>query len=177
MNVGDIFGRLTVLELIPGHLQPRRVRNRARVRCGCGAESIVRSSHLVSGNTLSCGCLRRELSAARLARFRVHGQTDQENKRHYTPEYIAWLNAKARVTNPRRQCWKNYGGRGIRMAAEWLHDFAAFFAHIGLRPGSGYTLDRIDNDRGYEPGNVRWATRLVQRHNRRDVTPNEEPKS
>jgi hypothetical protein len=53
------------------------------------------------------------------------------------------------------------------MAAEWLDDFPAFRAHVGPRPGPGYSLDRIDPDGNYEPGNVRWATRLEQRHNRR----------
>lgn len=84
-----------------------------------------------------------------------------------TSEYEAWRSAKQRCTNAKRLGWKNYGGRGIGMAAEWLHDFAAFLSHIGLKPGPGYSLDRIDNDGDYTPGNVHWATAKQQIANRR----------
>lgn len=85
-----------------------------------------------------------------------------------SPEWKAWVNARRRCTDPSHPDWKNYGGRGITMCAEWLASFAAFYAHIGPRP-AGLTLDRRDNDRGYEPGNVRWATRSEQTANRRPV--------
>jgi len=84
----------------------------------------------------------------------------------FSPEYRSWTNAKQRTTDPNIPQWKDYGGRGIRMAGEWLHDFAAFFAHIGPRP-AGTSIDRIDNDGNYEPGNVRWATRSEQMRNQR----------
>ena len=95
--------------------------------------------------------------------------TERTSERHGltgTPEYIAWTNAKQRVTNPDRRDWPNYGGRGIRMAEEWLRSFVTFLAHVGPRP-AGLTLDRIDVDGHYEPGNVRWATRAQQTANRR----------
>lgn len=84
-----------------------------------------------------------------------------------TPEYQAWHNAKNRTTNPNVPVWPNYGGRGITMCDEWLNSFEAFFEHIGPKPGPGYSLDRIDNDGNYEPGNVRWATRTDQNRNQR----------
>lgn len=96
--------------------------------------------------------------------------TSGRNLKHglcYTPEYRAWAEAIRRCENPRNPGFANYGGRGIKMAPEWRHDFAAFFAHIGPRPGSLYTLDRIDNGGNYEPGNVRWATYKVQANNTR----------
>ena len=83
-----------------------------------------------------------------------------------SPEYTAWPNAKQRVTNRKLRWWARYGGRGIGMCSEWMASFTAFLAHVGPRPGRGYSLDRIDNDRGYEPGNVRWATAAQQAANR-----------
>jgi hypothetical protein len=83
------------------------------------------------------------------------------------PEYMAWANAKQRCTNPNNPAWEQYGGRGITMCKEWQTDFKAFLRHIGLRPVPSYSLDRRDNDGNYEPGNVRWASKLMQRHNQR----------
>lgn len=84
-----------------------------------------------------------------------------------TPIYVLWTGIVQRTTNPNHHAYKHYGGRGITLCKEWRHDFAAFYAHVGDRP-EGKTLDRIDNDRGYEPGNVRWATPAEQRANRRE---------
>jgi hypothetical protein len=161
---GQRFGRLTVI---------RRAKNdkywqtRWFARCDCGKVTVVLSSNLRRGHSLSCGCLRQERTAASHTK---HGHA----RSHGSPEYRAWTGAKARTTNPNLPCWQNYGGRGIRMAEEWMHDFAAFFTHVGPRPQgrtpSGwplYSLDRIDTDGMYEPGNVRWATRSEQARNRR----------
>jgi hypothetical protein len=65
---------------------------------------------------------------------------------------------KTRCTNDKLRLWHRYGGRGIKVYELWLNDFEAFFQHIGPRPSPKHSVDRIDNDRGYEPGNVRWAT-------------------
>lgn len=84
-----------------------------------------------------------------------------------TMEFRAWCAAKARCYNSKVDRYPIYGGRGIRMADEWRDDFAAFFAHIGPKPSPKMTLDRIDVDGNYEPGNVRWATAREQRLNQR----------
>ncbi len=84
-----------------------------------------------------------------------------------TVEHRAWRNMQSRCYDPSSEDWKNYGGRGIKVWAGWVNNFPAFLTHIGLRPSADLTLDRINNDGNYEPGNVRWATRLEQRHNRR----------
>jgi hypothetical protein len=88
--------------------------------------------------------------------------------RTYTPKQMArkrWQQMVYRCTDPRHHAWRNYGGRGIKVATEWL-DFETYYAAVGDRP-AGMSLDRIDNDGNYEPSNVRWATPVEQRANRR----------
>lgn len=99
-----------------------------------------------------------------------HGDFVITHRMSTSPEWLAWRNARARCTNPSHQAWHNYGGRGIKFAPEW-EDFRAFYDDVGPRPGPGYELDRIENDGHYEPGNVRWATRLTNNQNRRVDTP------
>ena len=85
-----------------------------------------------------------------------------------TPEYIAWQNAIHRCEDSSRVEYPRYGGRGIKVCDEWRRDFAAFLAHLGSRPTKDHSLDRIDYDGHYEPGNVRWATWTEQQRNRCD---------
>jgi len=95
------------------------------------------------------------------------------NKKHgmaRSPEHVVWCDIKYRCHNPKCRAYPDYGGRGIVVWEGWRYDFARFFADVGRRP-PGSTFDRIDNDKGYEPGNVRWTTRLVQSRNRRNVWP------
>lgn len=86
------------------------------------------------------------------------------SKVRMSPTYISYTQAKQRATNPKHRHWSHYGGRGIEFRFKSFEDF---LGAIGPRP-AGRTLDRIDVDGHYEPGNVRWATNLEQRHNRRD---------
>lgn len=84
-----------------------------------------------------------------------------------TPEYRAWCDMKSRCYWLKSKAYKNYGGRGITVCAEWRSDFPAFFRDVGPRPGPDYSLDRIDVNGNYEPSNVRWATRVEQQSNMR----------
>ncbi len=86
---------------------------------------------------------------------------------HKSPEYKIWGSMKRRCNNPNDARYSDYGGRGIKVYPAWDEDFRAFIKDVGMRPSKHYTLDRIDNDRGYEPGNVRWATRITQNRNQR----------
>ena len=123
--------------------------------CRCGAVAEVRTSSLLSGNSKSCGCLHRERSAERARR---HGGT-------YSHEWHSWVGMRRRCLSPRNQDFPKYGGRGISICAEW-GDFTVFLKDMGPRP-LGRSLDRINNDGNYEPGNCRWATPREQARNTR----------
>lgn len=85
----------------------------------------------------------------------------------YTSEYRAWQTMRLRCTNPRHAAWKDYGGRGITVCDRWRDDPAAFLADMGPKPSPRHELDRIDNNRGYQPGNCRWVVRSANCRNRR----------
>jgi hypothetical protein len=118
--------------------------------CDCGERKVVRTSHLRHGIiTNCCDCGHRQ----------VHGQSD-------TPAYQSWQGMRQRCRNPKATQYAAYGGRGIKVCDRWLHSFKNFLADMGKRP-AGKTLDRINVDGNYEPGNCRWATQTVQANNRR----------
>jgi hypothetical protein len=108
----------------------------------------------------NCGCFR-----CLTPDVSVHGNSSRSGN---TPEYNAWKNMRARCRDSGHPSFKYYGGRGISVDPRW-ESFTVFLADVGPRPGSGYSIDRTDNDGNYEPGNVRWATRSEQRRNMRPV--------
>ncbi len=95
----------------------------------------------------------------------IHGASKDNS---WTVEYSAWMNMKSRVRGYTDEQTKLYVDRGITVCQEWETDFLAFLSHIGPRPSSAHSLDRKDNNKGYEPGNVRWATSSEQALNRRN---------
>lgn len=151
---GQRFGRLTAVKFVELRAQARWL-----CQCDCGNQTIVLGGQLRSGMTRSCGCLHSESVARRNIENRTHGMFG-------TPEYRSWSAMMSRCTNPSHRAYPRYGGRGIVVCDAWLK-FEQFYADMGARP-DGASLDRIDNDKGYEPSNCRWATRIEQQRNKRN---------
>lgn len=151
---GMRFGKLIAIDRVENSKSGKA---RWRCRCDCGEISEVQSTNLKSGASTSCGCVHKERLAARVF---VHGGYGSRT-------YTSWINMHSRCNNSRNTHFHNYGGRGIEICERW-NDFANFLADMGEKP-KGLSIDRIDNNGNYEPGNCRWSTRKEQNLNKRNT--------
>lgn len=155
--IGRQFGYLTVLQRQPSP----RTGSYWLCRCTCGLTTVVRGCHLTSGNTRSCGHLRRAVNPNY-----KHGHA---RKHHLSPTYRSWRSAIVNCHTPSNHNFQYAGALGIRVCPRWRDSFSCFLEDMGERP-PGLCLQRIDRTRDYEPGNCRWATLSeIHSHSRRAV--------
>lgn len=153
---GQVYGRLTVA----GYAGKIGTKQCWHCVCTCGTRRTISSNSFRTGNAKSCGCLQLEaVTRAVRQRCTTHGWSK-------TTEYRAYCHAKERCNNPNVEKFRHYGGRGIRFEFD---SFEQFIAELGPRP-AGCSIDRIDNDGHYAPGNVRWSTKTEQIRNRSVAT-------
>lgn len=154
--VGKKYGRLIILD----EATPVNGRRKVICKCDCGKVKEITLTHLRAGNILSCGCLQKERVVE------THGKhNDRKNKL-----YSRWKSMKQRCNNPNNPAYKNYGARGIKVCEEWNSDYLKFKE---WSINNGYSeeleIDRIDNSKGYEPGNCRYVTSYINNTNRRNT--------
>ena len=155
------FGKLVVKAVVPDLI---KYHTRYLCVCDCGTEKEVDAKHLISGRTKSCGCFSKEnakLNATlnKSCVVKTHGMSESS-------EYIIWLGIKARCLRKSISS-KNYKDRGITICDRWMK-FENFISDMGKRPSMEFSVDRIDNSKGYSPDNCRWATSLEQASNKRN---------
>lgn len=152
-DVGAVYEKWTFL----GGEKSIKNQMHGEFQCVCGTKKYLLITMITQGKSKSCGCDRK--------RVIKHGKAG-------TPMHMLWKRLKARCLNPKSADYKDYGARGITIYEPWINDFTEFdnyvLANLGERPSKEYSLDRIDNNLGYQPGNIRWATHVEQANNKRN---------
>lgn len=155
---GKVFGEWTVGDCIGTEVKTLKY----VCTCQCGTTKHVLASNLASGRTKSCGCGRSKRVSDKMSR---HGHS-QTGGRRPSPTYSTWGSMTNRCNNPNNHSYSRYGGRGIKVCERWLV-FENFLADMGEKPAKGMSIERLDVNGNYEPGNCTWATHKVQARNTR----------
>lgn len=148
--LGKKFGRLFVEKKCNTRTPNRTIR--WECRCDCGKTTIVDTNRLTTGNTTSCGCFQ-------IDRVTVHGMSKN-------PTYQTWEGMIQRCRNPNHPSFAHYGGRGIKVCKKWL-SFQGFYSDMGEKP-DGTSIERMNNEKGYDPDNCKWADIGEQARNKRN---------
>jgi len=158
-QTGRKFGRLTIISL--HERSEKSTMHKWLCQCTCGKTVVTAIQNLRTGNTRSCGCLFTE---AVVKRNTKHGLMYD-----HKGAYRSWKDLRQRCNNPNNASYNSYGGRGIHIYPAWEKDFKAFYEYIGEPPNytERWSIERIDNSKGYEPNNIKWALPKEQASNKR----------
>lgn len=157
------WGRLSPVKFVrDDQTKSGKVRPVFLFRCDCGAEKEIRGYSVTSGKTKSCGCLKTDKM------MELHVTHGAARTSGFDLAYKSWRNMLTRARNPNIAQAARYSLRGIGVCSAWdpaksEGAYEAFLSYIGPRPSRFHHIDRIDHNRGYEPGNVRWVHRSESR--------------
>lgn len=157
-EAGQVHGHFRIVQRVrDANTTSPNLRRRWRVECECGTRLTIPEYYMTRKNPKThCGCKDKTLKTIQFQEYRI------------------WYMMRVRCTDPRHEAFKHYGGRGISVCPQWYDwetGFEQFFKDVGPRPTPKHTIDRINNDGNYEPGNIRWATAKEQRANQRPPKP------
>jgi hypothetical protein len=158
-EIGNKYGKLTVVKALGKKYEKGRSHYWG-CDCDCGGYTEASGSNLRSGLVSSCGCVFQDGTTT------THGESRLGK---VTREYRIWRDMISRCTNPKRNNYHLYGGRGITVCDRWRNSYEAFLEDMGRAPSKKHTLDRNENDKGYSPGNCSWETMSRQARNRRST--------
>lgn len=158
VEVGDRFDRLTTMKIVYEKIPCGKNASAWICKCDCGKYKVIRELNLIHGMTTSCGCAIIDFNKSRTDNSEI-----TKSRRRLKVIHSAMI---VRCCNPRNRAYYRYGGRGIKICDEWENSFDCFFKWSLANGYDGkLSIDRIDNDKGYEPSNCRWATLIEQNRN------------